>query len=169
MIVDTEKPISLIQIEDAHAENFAPFGDLVEPPVVGDRVSIPTSLSLDIADGRATLTFITLKPATLESVRSAQLERHPFSVQVFIPLGDAPMVCVVAQTGSAPEGGDDLRAFRTRPGQAIVLREGTWHLGMMCEGEAMTAATFIYRLANGEDTEMLPLKTQPRLVPLSTD
>ncbi|UOA16980.1 hypothetical protein DSM109990_03869 (plasmid) [Sulfitobacter dubius] len=79
------------------------------------------------------------------------------------------MICVVAKTGLAPEGGDDLRAFRTRPGQAIVLREGTWHLGMMCEGEEMVAATFIYRLANGEDTETLPLKTQLRLFSSSTD
>lgn len=167
--MNTEKPNAVIQIEDAHPENFVQFGDLVEPPVDGGRVSIPTSLSLDIADGAATLTFITLKPATLESMRSAQLERHPFSVQVFIPLGDVPMICVVAQTGSASEGGDDLRAFRTRPGQAIALREGTWHLGMMCEDEESVAATFIYRLANGEDTETLPLKPQLRLLSSSTD
>jgi ureidoglycolate hydrolase len=162
--VDTAKPSVLIQIEDAHPENFAPFGALVEPPVDGGRVSIPTALSLDTGDGGGTLTFITLNPAPLESMRSAQLERHPYSVQVFIPLGDAPMICVVSQTGSTPEGRGDLRAFRTRPGQAIVLQEGTWHLGMMCEGKTMVAATFIYRLASGADTETLPLKTQLRLV-----
>lgn len=170
MIVDPNEPIALIPIEDACPESFAQFGDLVEPPVGGGRVTIPTSLTPAITDGGPTLTFITLSPATLEIERSAKLERHPFSVQVFIPLGDAPMVCIVANDGSPTErGGSSLRAFRTRQGQAVVLREGTWHLGMMCEGEEMVAATFIYRLANGEDTETLPLKTQLRLFSSSTD
>ncbi|UWR35342.1 ureidoglycolate lyase (plasmid) [Sulfitobacter sp. W027] len=168
MIVDPNKPIAFIPIEDACPESFVQFGDLVEPPVGGGRVTIPTSLTPSLTDGGPTLTFITLSPATFEIERSAQLERHPFSVQVFIPLGDAPMVCIVASDGSPPERADSLRAFRTRPGQAVVLREGTWHFGMMCEGEAMAAATFIYRLANGEDTERLPLKAQIRLVPTST-
>ena len=77
MIVDPNKPIAFIPIEDACPESFVQFGDLVEPPVGGGRVTIPTSLTPSLTDGGPTLTFITLSPATFEIERSAQLERHP--------------------------------------------------------------------------------------------
>ncbi len=153
-----------VPVEDIDADSFAPFGELIDPPTRGGRVDLPTRLARDPTRGEAALRFITLYPITLSRTFTPEPERHPFSVQAFVPLGDIPLVCLVAPPGPAPVRSGVFRAFRARPGQAIVLREGVWHLGMMCEGRATTALTFIRRLPDGTDTETCTPSGALRLV-----
>ena len=54
------------------------------------------------------------------------VERHPLGSQAFVPLGPTPFLLLVAPPGDTV-GPDDLRAFRTAPGQGVNYARGTWH------------------------------------------
>ena len=145
-------------------EAFAPFGTLAAASDNIARLQVPTRFDEEVTRGEATLSLIRVQALRLGCAARPTLERHPFSVQAFIPLGDAPLVAVVAARELDRPAAADLRAFRARPRQAIIYREGTWHLGMACDGAPMVVAVFIRRLEDGSDTEMHELDCDLRLI-----
>ncbi len=58
------------------------------------------------------------------------LERHRLGTQSFVPMGGAPYVVLVALGDALPDE-DTLAAFAVAGHQAVTLRVGTWHHGLI--------------------------------------
>jgi ureidoglycolate lyase len=123
-------------------EAFAPFGTLIEarlrPPEpinAGTTQRHSDLASLDLrAPGCDPRIGIYVARARAFPLTIAKLERHRQASQVFIPMGGHAFVVVVAPGGESPEW-EGLHAFVTGPGQAIALRRGCWHHGLVALGD----------------------------------
>jgi ureidoglycolate lyase len=58
------------------------------------------------------------------------LERHRLGTQSFVPMGGAPYVVLAALGDAQPDEGT-LAAFAVSGHQAVTLRAGTWHHGLI--------------------------------------
>jgi ureidoglycolate lyase len=118
--------------EPITAENFAPFGDLIEvgenPLLINygftERHHDLARLDLTEQGGRPLLSIFRSRPLP-RPLRLNIMERHPLSSQAFMPLGDQPYLVVVAPAG--PFDPQALRAFIAGPGQGVNYARGTWH------------------------------------------
>ncbi|VAV97360.1 Ureidoglycolate lyase [hydrothermal vent metagenome] len=116
------------------ATAFAPFGDLVAAtPDQSQRLINEghTTRFHDLANiqaaqdgGRLTVNIFRTTardmPLTLH-----QMERHPKSSQLFMPLGPAAYLVVVAPAGDFDGAG--MRAFIAAAGQGVNYHAGVWH------------------------------------------
>ena len=59
------------------------------------------------------------------------LERHPFSTQIFIPMGGVRRYLAVVALGGEKPDLATLRAFWAGPGQGISYHPGVWHHPMV--------------------------------------
>jgi ureidoglycolate lyase len=123
-------------------ESFAPFGTLIdarsrppEPINAGTTRRHSDLASLDLrGPGVDPRLGIYVASARRFPLAIEKLERHAQASQVFIPLGDHAFIVVVAPGDASPEW-DGLQAFVTSPGQAIALRRGCWHHGLVALGD----------------------------------
>ena len=113
------------------AEEFAPFGDVLETAGEPDKI-INQGLCGRFHD-RAKLDFgpggragISLFSAVARSLpyRLDMVERHPDGSQAFVPMHQNPWLVIVAGAGDRP---GTIRAFLAAPGQGVNLHRGTWH------------------------------------------
>ena len=120
-----------IVIEPMDADQFAPFGDVLD--VSGDPDIIINQgmcgryhdrAHLDFADGRA---GIRLFPAQVRDLpyHLDMVERHPEGSQCFVPMAHVPFLVIVASDDNGTPV--NPRAFLTQAGQAINFHRGTWH------------------------------------------
>ncbi|MDM9385147.1 ureidoglycolate lyase [Chlorogloeopsis sp. ULAP01] len=125
-----------IPVIDANSENIKPFGYLL-----GDNVSKP-GLEIPFYQGRViegeNLDFIYRGTATFRTAKIMPgypaiiwLERHMHMTQLFVGLGKAPFIMVMAPPNH--EQGENLpdlnqvKALRFPAGHALLLHLGTWH------------------------------------------
>jgi ureidoglycolate lyase len=109
------------------ADAFAPFGDVLEGPALPGRVVADDALGPMQPALRPSLALV-FKPNADLPLRSATMERHPFSSQTFMPLDAGAWLVVVAP--DAAVGGPDMaraQAFLARPDQGVTYRAGAWH------------------------------------------
>ena len=137
-------------------DRFAPFGICFSLVPTAGRIGIPLQFEGEKAVGASTLTII-VAPFARNMGGISRIERHPFSVQAFLPLAAQPMVTFVAPPGEPPHRVEQIAAFIVPAGHGIAYRAGTWHSGLMgLEGE-VNVATFIRRIDDGSDTEFADL------------
>lgn len=88
------------------------------------------------------------------------LERHPLGTQSFVPMGGAPYVMLVALGDAQPDEGT-LAAFAVAGHQAVTLRAGTWHHGLI----APDGGDFVVveRLGAQVDNELASLPSEVAL------
>jgi ureidoglycolate lyase len=145
-------------------EAFAPFGVVVSHAGSERR----HFLDLDVACAGAGIrlaTWVTLidRPAVAGS-QIEQLERHPHSDQVFVPLSGQRFLVIAC--GSDAEGEPDLdsvRGFVAGPGQGVIFKRNVWHAGMQVLD---TPAQFFVQMkftADGGDDEFRPIARPIRL------
>jgi ureidoglycolate lyase len=164
-----DEPAAVLALEPLTRAGFAPFGDAI-------------GLSLAEGDGRAAnqgtarrhdhaARVVNARPGTatphlalFRSVGRALpvtvplLERHPASTQLFVPLGDAEVIVVVAPT--AEGGGPALhgaRAFHVRPGQGVSYHPGTWHAPIIALDADADLLMFAHEAQTHDDCEERPL------------
>ena len=138
-------------------DRFAPFGTCFRlVPAVG-RIEVPLQFEGDKAVGTSTLTIIVAPFVGSMMGGIRRIERHPFSVQAFLPLDAQPVVTFVAPPGEPPHHVEQITAFVVPPGHGIAYRAGTWHSGLMGLEADVNVATFIRRIADGSDTEFAEL------------
>lgn len=86
------------------------------------------------------------------------IERHPHSMQLFVPMNGGRYLAVVCP--ALPDGGpdiDNIRAFVANGGQAVNYDAGVWH-GPLCVLDRPTDFTMIRHDDGGpEDTELVML------------
>ncbi len=116
----------VLRLEKLTAEAFAPFGDVVEPPPLGDRLSLMTTLGG--TDGAVTprLSFGHAAPLPLPLV-ATQMERHNRSSQCFVPMEAGRWVVIAAPDAGGRPDASRLRGFVAGPDQAVNYHRGVWH------------------------------------------
>ncbi|ARP79960.1 hypothetical protein CAL12_03380 [Bordetella genomosp. 8] len=142
-----------------------PYG-VVFPVTPGDE-RIPVPLGTDIsARGAFTATVIRARAWRAASPLNG-LERHPYSVQAFVPLGASRLVVVAAPPGPAPSRLDQLAAIHVPAGWGIAYHPGVWHTGLMGDGMEAALVSMVRRLPDGSDTEFATLPFQIELDPIA--
>ncbi len=141
------------------AEVFAPFGALVMPPErPGERNSYTHWLATDsLATARLHVNFV---PESRFPHTVTMLEKHPHTVQIFLPLEASGYLIVVAP--SQTDGTPDLtgvRAFVAPGNVGVLYAANTWHAGATAlHGKAHFA---VYMHRNGVDDDVfLPLSAE---------
>ncbi|SHI62768.1 ureidoglycolate lyase [Wenxinia saemankumensis] len=120
-----------IPIEPLRAEEFGPFGEVLDTDGDPDRI-INQGLcgrwhdraALDFGTGRAGISLFRAEPRGLP-LRLEMVERHPEGSQAFLPMTEHPFLVIVAPDAGGVPGAP--RAFRAAPGQGVNYRRGTWH------------------------------------------
>ena len=148
------KPVTLNGEGD---DRFTPFGTCFRLAAAAGRIEVPLQFEGEKAVGASTLTIIVAPFAGYMKGGISRIERHPFSVQAFLPLNAQPVVTFVAPPGEPPRHAGQITAFVVPPGHGIAYRAGTWHSGLMGLEAEVNVATFIRRIADGSDTEFADL------------
>ncbi|QSJ15527.1 ureidoglycolate lyase [Nostoc sp. UHCC 0702] len=133
---DLQTQVLKIPVIDANTENIKPYGHLLGDDVSKPGLGIPfyqerviEGENIDFTY-RGTATFRTAKilPGYPPII---WLERHMHMTQMFIALGQAPFIMVMAPPNN--ENGENLpdlnqvKALRFPPGYGLLLHLGTWH------------------------------------------
>lgn len=115
-----------ITLEPLSAEAFAPFGDVIDPPAAGARVSLTDTLSAIDGATQPRLSFSNAMAWSLPLL-ATEMERHNRSSQCFVPMDvERWLVLVAPDLGGKPDA-SALRAFAVRGDQAVNYHLGTWH------------------------------------------
>lgn len=128
----------VIQVRPISTRGFAPYGWLADAHgAAGRLINDGSSLRIDGA-GELQLTAdggtpcLALFRAQPRDPRGpwVQLERHRLGTQTFVPMGGARYLMLVALGDERPDE-QTLAAFAVAGGQAVTLRAGTWHHGLI--------------------------------------
>ena len=120
--------------EPLTAEAFAPWGEVLEARgahalINEGRCRRFTDLAtLDIAEGRAGVSFFAAEPRRLP-MELRMVERHPLGSQCFLPMAPGAWLVVVAPDADGQPGSP--RAFLAGDGQGVNVARDTWH-GVLC-------------------------------------
>jgi ureidoglycolate hydrolase len=146
-------PVTLNENGD---DRFARFGICFRLVSTTGRIDVPLQFEGEPVAGTSTLTII-VAPFARSMSGISRIERHPFSVQAFLPLSAQPMVTFVAPPGKPPRHAEQIAAFVVPAGHGVAYRAGTWHCGLMGLEAAVNVATFVRRIGDGSDTEFADL------------
>jgi ureidoglycolate lyase len=120
------------------AAGFAPYGWLADADgAAGRPINEGSSLRIDgvgelqltTAGGAPCLALFRAQPRNPRGPWR-QLERHRLGTQTFVPLGGVPYLMLVALGDERPDVAT-LAAFAVAGHQAVTLRAGTWHHGLI--------------------------------------
>ena len=130
-----------LQLGPITAAAFADFGWVTPPPGPGSSPARPINdgrclrldsigeLAFDAAGGRPCLALFRASTCDPRGPWQ-QLERHNLGSQTFVPLGGVRYLMLVTLGALAPDP-TRLAAFVVGGDQAVTLRAGTWHHGLI--------------------------------------
>ena len=133
------------------AKDFRDYGTVLDPGLAGPRLNFTADMSNPRDAARANLALIRAPHATLPWTLD-RLERHPYSTQSFLPLGETSYLVIVALSGE--NGTPDLNtvaAFSVPSGVGIAYNPTTWHAGMSFLGGPGHFAMLIYESGTNDD------------------
>ena len=123
--------MTTIRIEPITAEAFAPFGELLTPRPVADKMINAgrcerhhALATVERHGGEAIISIFRSEPVSLP-YDCTLLERHPLGSQAFMPLAPEAWLSVVAPDEDGMPG--TPRAFLVPAGMGVNLRAGVWH------------------------------------------
>jgi ureidoglycolate lyase len=149
------------------AAAFAPYGEVIAPPVAPGRDYFDQGLKNGRASAWPSLSMTHSRPLAVLPLEVKILERHAFSSQSFVPLEVSRWLIIVAP--SAPDGGPNSTravAFVAGPGQGVTYHMGTWHHGLTVLDRPARFAIFMWRDGTQADEEFVTLKSPlPVVVP----
>lgn len=137
---------------------FAPFGTLLTVPTSPGRDYFDEDLGELRGHALPSLSLATILPKALPH-RVELMERHEFSSQSFVPLGQGRFLVLVAPP--SPAGGPDMaaaRAFLVGPGQGITYKIGAWHHPMTVLDQPLSFAVTMWRDGTSGDEEFVPVE-----------
>ncbi|RWR00966.1 hypothetical protein ED28_16080 [[Pantoea] beijingensis] len=146
-----------IILEPISANAFAPFGQLLPLGHGQTRVELIDELHNGRDSARPRLSVVEVPPTTFP-LMVAEMERHIFSSQVFMPCyGESYMVLV------AQHGDDDLpdlatlRAFRVPTHFGIHYHPDTWHYPITACGQPARFVVLTFINGTRTDEQFVPL------------
>ncbi|KGJ06635.1 ureidoglycolate lyase [Paracoccus halophilus] len=120
-----------IRIRPVTAEEFAPYGELLEPRAQATKMINAgrcerhhALATVERGGGEAIISIFRSEPVSLP-YQCALLERHPLGSQAFVPLGPDPWLSIVAPDEGGRPGAPV--AFLVPSGVGVNLRAGVWH------------------------------------------
>lgn len=129
--------------ETISGATFSPYGDFIGWPDKGTGISANkgtairfdgiAGLALSAAGGHPELSYFRVQPASLPLV-CHELERHPLSSQMFMPVGFGRFLVIVA-LGEEKPNLDTLRVFVTDGKTGVNYATGTWHHAAVALGD----------------------------------
>ncbi len=163
------QPMKTLVARAIERDSFAPYGWLIEAgagaarPIndgSSQRLDGLSELALDADGGRPCLALFSAEPRDPAGPWQV-LERHRLGTQTFVALQGARCVMLVAQGGAQPDPAT-LAAFVVAGHQAVTLRAGTWHHGLL----ALDRGDFVVieRQAPQPDCELATLAQPVRIV-----
>lgn len=123
----------IITARQLTAENFAPFGDVLDTsgeghyPINGGMTERYHALARPEATGPGGHVLISIfkgKPYDFP-LSLKMVERHPLGSQAFMPLSPRPFLVIVCHDESGRPG--KPHAFLAGPGQGVNYPAGRWH------------------------------------------
>ncbi len=118
----------VLQLSPLTPEAFAPYGQvLMAAGSRPERKEWAAQVDNLRTDSRANVTFMSLEPVHYP-VQVTELERHPFSHQIFVPLNGTThlvLVCPSRDDGS-PELSECI-VFEATGGQSVNYNANIWH------------------------------------------
>jgi ureidoglycolate lyase len=141
-----------LRLEPLTVEAFAPFGDVVEPPAPGERISLEATLRALDGATMPKLGFNNAAPHALPLV-ATQMERHNRSSQCFVPLDVSRWVLLVAPDRDGAPDVAGLRAFLATGEQAVNYHLGAWHHPLRVLDRHGRFAVLMWSTGKREDDE----------------
>ena len=151
-------------------ELFSAYGQvLTAKNGVPERMAWAANIDNQRPEARANLTFMSLEPEQYP-VEVSELERHPFSHQIFVPLEGTKHLVVVCP--SKRDGFPDTEkaiAFHATGGQTVNYNANVWHAPRMVIQNPGSFIMLRWDAETDADTELITLKqlivVKPPLVP----
>tara|TARA_B100000686_G_C16283643_1_gene710085 strand:- start:123 stop:614 length:492 start_codon:yes stop_codon:yes gene_type:complete len=125
-------------IEQITKEKFSKFGDFINPyETQSTNINLNTTKSyFDLAnieingeDKRVRLNLFDAKKRNFP-LKIDMLENHPFSSQVFLPLGNHPFIIVVCPINKKPNI-KDLSILKVDNGFGVNFKPKVWHFPLI--------------------------------------
>lgn len=137
------------------AEAFAPFGEVLEAPATPGRAYFDRALANRRPAVPPSLSIALKEPLAALPLRSAVMERHPFSSQSFIPLDAGRWLAVVApDAGGGPDMARAL-AFLARGDQGVTYGVDVWHHPFTVLDRPARFAVAMWRDGTAADDEFI--------------
>lgn len=145
-----------IKAEPLTPEALAPWGQVLTSngdPAQRDEYAASTDNLRDHAKLNITFMRVAHRAPLVKAI-----ERHPHSMQLFVPMNGGRYLAVVCP--ALPDGGpdiDNIRAFVANGGQSVNYDAGVWH-GPLCVLDEPTDFTMVRHDDGGpEDTVLVML------------
>lgn len=141
------------------ADAFAPYGDVIAAPAQPGRVYFERSLANGRPSAVPSLSLVLAKPIASLPLRAAQMERHEFSSQSFVPTDPGRWFVIVAPRHA--DGGPDARraeAFVAGPGQGVTYGMNVWHHPLSVIGDPIRFAIWMWLEQSETDEEFIQLE-----------
>lgn len=157
----------MLRAQPLTPEAFAPYGDVISYPVATGRAYFEQALG-NLREHATPSLSTTLRPPMASSQRLSVelLERHEYSSQTFLPLGDVKWLIVVCP--HHPDGGPDSErsvAFIANGRQGVTYRPDTWHHGLTVLEGTGQFAVFMWRDGTQGDEEFVKIKPFDVILP----
>lgn len=153
----------MIRVEPITAAAFAPYGAVIAVRTEGARganqgTAVRCDWLVDLQNLRpaARLNVATFRCSPKPDLQVRLLERHPWSTQMFLPLGPARYVIVVAWGDEQPDL-STARAFEVREGTGIAYAPGVWHHPMIVLDHPVDFTALMYEDGTEGDCEERPI------------
>lgn len=147
-----------LQLERLTPEAFAPYGQvLMGSGHVPEREAWAAQVDNLRPDARANITYMSLEPVHYP-VQVTELERHPFSHQMFVPLNGTRhlvLVCPSHDDGSPDFSG--CLVFEATGGQSVNYNANIWHAPRTVLHESGSFIMLRWDAGTAGDTEVLTL------------
>lgn len=154
----------VLRLEPLTAEAFAPFGEVMDAPALGERPMLGASLRARPGAPMPSLAFSHIAPHALP-ILATKMERHNLSSQCFVPMDVSRYVVMVApDKGGAPDMAG-LRGFVARGDQAVNYAIDAWHHPMHALDRPARFAVLMW--STGEKARDEEWATLPEPVTLS--
>jgi ureidoglycolate lyase len=149
----------IVFAEPLRADQFAPFGDVLEAPREPGRHFFGAGLANRRPGAAPSLAVAHVPPLATLPLAATRMERHEFSSQSFVALDVARWLVIVAP--KADDGGPDARrarAFLAGAGQGVTYHVDTWHHPLTVLDRAARFAVLIWLENSKTDEEFVTLK-----------
>jgi ureidoglycolate lyase len=137
--------------------DFAPFGEVFEPPPVGGRRHLASSFQ-NLRDHAQLDCYINHREPTALPCSVSVMERHVFSSQAFMPCQVSRYVVAAAPTSGTgrPDLGK-LQVFVAAGSQAINYRAGVWHCPLIVLDQLAKFVVVMWKDGSSDDEEFIDL------------
>ena len=137
------KKNNFIITEDINQENFRPFGDLIEKPLIGNRTNFIAKIQKTDQVKNQSISVISVELSKTPPYVDI-FERHQHTSQAFFPLDVERYLIVVAPDLQSKPDLEQIRAFIVPGTIGISYYLGTWHSPLQVLDRSGTFAILMY-------------------------